>query len=766
MFKNQLLTWLTFITFFLFLGSCIDWFKRKPKPTRKAEPLDAPSATASIPVRSTVDRSTSYENLQTIASYPFPPDLCLKAYKDIRGIDLPINEIDWMGYTALYRAVVHNDIAETRRLLRLGANPNIWGKRNIPLNEAFSHQNGDLIQLLLDNGAVIVDKKISQKELLEDPYLNRDPAIKEIVRNHFSGQTAKSSCSKDILGQDLPINKVDEFGYTDLYDTIMDRDISAVEKLLRLGANPNIWGRKKIPLDAAIRYGKKEVVQLLLDNRAMIVDESISKQDILNHATHNHPEIHTLLVNHLSTKTAVHQNYKDLHDPVIDINAMDSCGETVLYKAVLRKDIIETKRLLALGADPNVYGDPRWATPLGTAVIHKDKAMVQLLLDHGAAVIFNPENRSDMLIMARIEDQELLSMLLCQVASSGRKDDVLGSTPLHWACRDGYIKVVEHLFATDPTADVNDIDPTYNFTPIHWAAMRGHQAIVEFLLSKGASKTAKSKNGFTPLMLAITNEHNGLKELLAPDGFDREVKNLNADWTCSLCLEGLEELGRKIFPIVILDCKHKFHKSCIIRHVKQQPTYTKSSTCPNCRAPLSDEMTNKIKALTTMPSSSSFSVNYAVSKYEKTRLKALLANGGNVHDICKNRYSPLITAIREEHYDLVPLLIAFGSDVNYRTSSHFYTALHYAAIQTCRNPAMRATAQSTIIVLIQHGAIVNALNVNAKTPANICNQEDVQIFFEAGGIRSSFNDIQHAFDLGGSEEGRKILNDKCQSTQP
>ena len=297
--------------------------------------------------------------------------------------------------------------------------------------------------------------------------------------------------------------------------------------------------------------------------------------------------------------------------------------------------------------------------------------------------------------------------------------------------------------------------------------MRGHQAIVEFLLSKGASKTAKSKNGFTPLMLAITNEHNGLKELLAPDGFDREVKNLNADWTCSLCLEGLEELGRKIFPIVILDCKHKFHKSCIIRHVKQQPTYTKSSTCPNCRAPLSDEMTNKIKALTTMPSSSSFSVNYAVSKYEKTRLKALLANGGNVHDICKNRYSPLITAILSEHYDLVPLLLSFGANLSYLVPRTFNTALHCAAMKMFDTPARHADAQATIIALIQHGAIINATNVELKTPADFCLEKDVPLFFEAGGIRSGyFNDINHAFDLGGYEEVRQILHGKYLNNQP
>ena len=349
---------------------------------------------------------------------------------------------------------------------------------------------------------------------------------------------------------------------------------------------------------------------------------------------------------------------------------------------------------------------------------------------------------------------------------------------MHWACRDGYIKVVEHIFATDPRADVNDIDPTYNFTPLHWAAMRGHQAIVEFLLTKGASKTAKSKHGFTPLMLAITNEHNGLKDMLAPDGFDRQVKNLHADWTCSICLEGLSASRYKIFPMVTLDCKHKFHAPCIVGHIVSQTKAQVSAeiraeevpaiNCPNCRAPLSDEMFEEMKVLNSIPSHSSFSVNYAVSKYEKTRLEALLANGGNVDDICFiSKHSPLITAILSEHYDLVPLLLSFGANLSYLVPRTFNTALHCAAMKMFDTPARHADAQATIIALIQHGAIINATNVELKTPADFCLEKDVPLFFEAGGIRSGyFNDINHAFDLGGYEEVRQILHGKYLNNQP
>jgi len=46
-----------------------------------------------------------------------------------------------------------------------------------------------------------------------------------------------------------------------------------------------------------------------------------------------------------------------------------------------------------------------------------------------------------------------------------------------------------------------------SLTPLHCAARSGHDQVVDLLLEKGASVTAKTKNGLTPLHMAAQGDH-------------------------------------------------------------------------------------------------------------------------------------------------------------------------------------------------------------------------------------------------------------------
>lgn len=47
-------------------------------------------------------------------------------------------------------------------------------------------------------------------------------------------------------------------------------------------------------------------------------------------------------------------------------------------------------------------------------------------------------------------------------------------------------------------------------TPLHWASMIGHLDICKFLCEYGANKDAQNYNGMTPLMLAVSSNHDQL----------------------------------------------------------------------------------------------------------------------------------------------------------------------------------------------------------------------------------------------------------------
>ncbi|UWW97623.1 MAG: ankyrin repeat domain-containing protein (plasmid) [Candidatus Cardinium sp.] len=332
-------------------------------------------------------------------------------------------------------------------------------------------------------------------------------------------------------------------------------------------------------------------------------------------------EIYDLLVSNLPPDEAAKLDLEWQKD----INEVNK-RSTLLLQAVRKNDLKKARKLLKLGANPNIANVSN--NPINVAVLSENKAMVSLLLSYGAEVIFEKDGNSSILNSLRVKtNQEILDVILCHFADIDKKDSV-GLTPIHWACRDGHLNVVKHILDKSPSL-VHNTDNPYKFTPLHWASRRGSKEIVELLIAKGASKTAKSKSGFTPLMLAIANKHEALEGILSPDGFSRHSKLVNKAWQCSICIEGVQDSRDKIFPVIPLDCGHKFHFRCITQNVLSQHQNHRTINCPNCRGSLSADMIQKIVSSATTPTMSAFSTLNAVKQKDMPKLKFLLEKGGN-----------------------------------------------------------------------------------------------------------------------------------------
>jgi hypothetical protein len=76
---------------------------------------------------------------------------------------------------------------------------------------------------------------------------------------------------------------------------------------------------------------------------------------------------------------------------------------------------------------------------------------------------------------------------------------------LHYAILDNKTEfVIEVISIFENDLNVQNID---NNTPLHYACLRGNLKVVKLLHNKNADMTIKNKQGLTPLMTAIHNQH-------------------------------------------------------------------------------------------------------------------------------------------------------------------------------------------------------------------------------------------------------------------
>jgi len=152
-------------------------------------------------------------------------------------------------------------------------------------------------------------------------------------------------------------------------------------------------------------------------------------------------------------------------------------------------------------------------TPLTEAAFHGHKAMVELLLRHGAAIEGSTSASS----------------------SDGSRPYLTGETALHIAARRGFGGVVETLLAHH--ASVKAVNTT-GLTPLHAAASVGQERVVEQLLHDGANPNAETQDGDTPLNFAAQVHNPECVRFLLAAGAKPGVKNKNFRAPLSFAAEG------------------------------------------------------------------------------------------------------------------------------------------------------------------------------------------------------------------------------------
>ncbi|XP_023938647.1 integrin-linked protein kinase [Bicyclus anynana] len=101
-----------------------------------------------------------------------------------------------------------------------------------------------------------------------------------------------------------------------------------------------------------------------------------------------------------------------------------------------------------------------------------------------------------------------------------------GFSPLHWACKEGHIKIVEMLIRRGARINVTNMGDD---TPLHLAAAHGHRPIVQLLLQNRVDVNFTNEHGNSPLHYACFWGYSAIAEDLVVAGALVSLANKDGD---------------------------------------------------------------------------------------------------------------------------------------------------------------------------------------------------------------------------------------------
>jgi ankyrin repeat protein len=196
-----------------------------------------------------------------------------------------------------------------------------------------------------------------------------------------------------------------------------------------------------------------------------------------------------------------------------------------LIDAVKSENIAAVKSMLARKVDVNASAADTSA-PLDWAVERNNLELVNLLIDAGANVnAATRYNITPIALAATSGNAAIIERLLKGGVDANSKSEE-GETALMGASLNGNVDAIKMLLTHG--GDVNAAEPYKSQTALMWAAGAGNSKAAAMLVEFGAKVNAKSKAGYTALLLAVLNNRiDTVKTLLklganiedkAPDG--------------------------------------------------------------------------------------------------------------------------------------------------------------------------------------------------------------------------------------------------------
>ena len=146
--------------------------------------------------------------------------------------------------TPLAAAALAGDLPNVQLLLRRGAKPSLQA-----VSDALTFGHTDVVRTLVEGGADVTGVDSTGINLL-----------------HWAAITNRASMIPILVKAGVPINAIDDFGYTPLMyaATVDEGDTETLRALIAAGANPTLRNDDgRTPMQQAKRYGHAEIVRVL-----------------------------------------------------------------------------------------------------------------------------------------------------------------------------------------------------------------------------------------------------------------------------------------------------------------------------------------------------------------------------------------------------------------------------------------------------------------------------------------------------------------------
>lgn len=216
--------------------------------------------------------------------------------------------------------------------------------------------------------------------------------------------------------------------------------------------------------------------------------------------------------------------------------------------------------LLKNGADlesRNMYN----LTPLHIAAINDRDDVVPHLISRGADVhATNPDGLTFLHLAVAEDSANVLDMLLHQKnfnVESKTKDEEK-NTLLHIAMLYKSFSCFVVLISHDANVNAKDSD---GFTPLHLAVTENHIHLMKNLLcNKNTNINAQTASGDTPLHYAVLLRRKEAVETLLEHGADRNIRNNGKETTLDLCIRTIESTYKQE-ELAALEEIHKMLKT-------------------------------------------------------------------------------------------------------------------------------------------------------------------------------------------------------------
>ncbi|KAL2091699.1 hypothetical protein ACEWY4_011515 [Coilia grayii] len=479
--------------------------------------------------------------------------------------------------------------------------------------------------------------------------------------------------------------------FRELFEACRNGDVSRVKRLVD-SVNVNakdMAGRKSTPLHFAAGFGRKDVVEHLLQTGANVHSRDDGGLIPLHNAcSFGHAEVVSLLLCQGA-----------------DPNARDNWNYTPLHEAAIKGKIDVCIVLLQHGADPNIRNTD-------------GKSALDLADPSAKAVLTGEYKKDELLEAARSGNEEKLMALLTPLnvnchASDGRKStsQKMLSTPLHLAAGYNRVRIVQLLLQYG--ADVHAKDKG-GLVPLHNACSYGHYEVTDLLLKHGACVNAMDLWQFTPLHEAASKNRVEVCSLLLSHGADPTLANCHSK--SAVDMAPTAELKERL--------TYEFKGHSLLQAAREADM-----------AKVKKTLVLEIISFK-HPQTHETALHCAVASPHPKRKQVtelLLRKGANVNEKNKDFMSSFHVAAERAHNDVLEVLHKHGAKVN-ALDTLGQTALHRAALaghlQTCR-------------LLLSYGADAAIVSLQGFTAAQMGNEAVQQILNENIPTRNS--DVDYRF---------------------